>query len=82
MRATSDRIDEVEFTLMQQGMPSDEIRAVLRADDPLIVHRYLELHRERLAERLEADRSAVDLVERALVGEGNARRPLVRPRRS
>jgi len=29
-----------------------EIDAVLDPDDPVIVHRYLELHRERLEERL------------------------------
>ena len=69
MRASADRIGEVELTLLQQGMPSDEIRAVLRADDRLIVHRYLELHRERLRERLDAERLAADLVERILVGE-------------
>ena len=69
MRATSERIDDVELMLMQQGMPRDEIRAVLRADDPRTVHRHLELHRERLRERLNAERLAADLVERILVGE-------------
>jgi hypothetical protein len=59
----------VELALIRQGMPRDEIRAVLRADHPRIVHRYLELHRERLRERLDADRLAVDLVERILVDE-------------
>ena len=69
MRATSERIDEVELTLMQQGMPRDEIIAVLGTDDPRNVHRHLELHRERLRERLDAERLEVDLVERILVGE-------------
>ena len=68
MRAISERND-VELMLMQQGMPRDEIRAALRADDPRTLHRYLELHRERLQERLDAERLAVDLVERILVGE-------------
>ena len=74
MRTAHGRIDDVELTLMQQGMPSDEIQAVLRSDDPLIVHRYLELHRERLAERLDADRLAVDAIEHALIGEIDAPR--------
>jgi hypothetical protein len=32
-------------------MPAEEIHAVLAADDPEIVRRYLELHEERLEER-------------------------------
>ena len=39
--------------LRRQGMPSREIRTVLRADDPLVVRRLLELHRERLEEWIE-----------------------------
>jgi len=41
-------------TLRSQRMPLQEIRALLTADDPEIVRRYLELHRERLEERLAA----------------------------
>jgi hypothetical protein len=33
-------------------MPPDEIRAVLSADDPELVRRYIELHSERMEERL------------------------------
>ena len=33
-------------------MPEDEIRWVLTADDPAVVHMILELHRERLEEEL------------------------------
>jgi len=33
-------------------MPAAELQAILRSDDPVIVRRYLELHRERLEERL------------------------------
>lgn len=69
MRAICERIDEAELTLAEQGMPPDEIRAVLGAVDPRIVHRYLELHRERLAERLDAEQLAVDRVEGILVDE-------------
>jgi hypothetical protein len=38
--------------LHDQGMPSREIRIVLETEDPVVVQRYLELHRERLEERL------------------------------
>jgi hypothetical protein len=69
MRATCDRVDEAELTLAKQGMPPDEIRAVLGADDPRIVRRHLELHRERLEERLNAEQLAVDLVEQVLADQ-------------
>lgn len=39
-------------TLLDLGMPSHEIGAVVAADQPILVHRYLELHGERLTERL------------------------------
>ena len=38
--------------LRAHDMPLDEVRAVLATDDPIIVRRYFELHRERLAELL------------------------------
>jgi hypothetical protein len=41
--------------LRAHDMPVDEVRVVLETDDPIIVRRYFELHRERLAELL-ADR--------------------------
>jgi hypothetical protein len=53
-------------TLIEQGMPDDEVRAVLSAHDPTIVRRHLELHRERLAERLAEQRAAVDHAESLL----------------
>jgi hypothetical protein len=55
-------------TLLRQGMPSYEIRSMLGADDFETVRRYLELHRERLAERLNDELRAVDRVERLLAG--------------
>ena len=67
MRLARDLVGEAEATLFEQGMPADEIRAVLGADDALIVRRYLELHRERLIERLVEERLAVDQVERLLM---------------
>ena len=38
--------------LLRQDMPLGEVRAVLEAADPAVVHRYLELHRERLEEQI------------------------------
>ena len=54
----------VARTLRRQRMPLDEIRAVLRTDDPEIVRRYLELHRERLQERLAAQVGTLSSIER------------------
>ena len=45
-------LDGFRETLREQGMPVAELQAILRSDDPVIVRRYLELHRERLEERL------------------------------
>jgi hypothetical protein len=42
-----------------RGCPRDEIHAVLATDDPDLVRRYLELHRERLEKRLAADLRAL-----------------------
>ena len=52
--------------LLRQDMPLDEVRAVLEAADPAIVHRYLELHRERLEEQTAERRRVLDAVERML----------------
>jgi hypothetical protein len=48
------------------GMPRDEVRAVVAADDPAIVHRYIELHAERLAERLADQLQTLGRLERTL----------------
>ena len=55
--------------LRGQGMPPQEIRAVLAGDDPLFVRRLLELHRERLEEWVEKQRRLVTVIERSLAGE-------------
>jgi DNA-binding transcriptional MerR regulator len=55
--------------LRGQGMPSREIRALLAANDPLVVRRFLELHRERLGEWLEEQQRLVTSIERSLAGE-------------
>ena len=57
--------------LRRQGMPPREIRALLATDDPLLVHRLVELHRERLGEWLEEQRRLVASIERSLVDEAD-----------
>ena len=49
-------------------MPAEEIRTVLGADDPAVVHMLLELHAERLREELVARLRALTEVEASLVG--------------
>ena len=68
MPVAREPVGEAEATLFEQGMPADEIRAVLGAHDPVIIRRSLELHEERLIERLDDQRLAVDRVERLLIG--------------
>ena len=73
-------------TLRRQQMPPDEIRAILTADDPTVVRRLFELHRERMEEWLEEQRRLVARIERSLAGEGQRRlgrvdRRTVRPAR-
>lgn len=56
-------------TLRRCEMPPEEIRAVLTADDPEIVRRFLELHRERLEEQIEEQRRTLAWLERSLTEE-------------
>jgi hypothetical protein len=49
--------------LRGQRMPPEEIRAVITADDPVLVGRLLELHLERLGEWLEEQRRLVAWIE-------------------
>ena len=73
--ATNAPITWAERVLGCQEMPSEEIGSILATDDVEIVRRYLELHRERLQERLadlfrELDRVEAQLVARmATFGE-------------
>jgi hypothetical protein len=81
MNATAERIRAVG-TLRRSRMPRAEIRAVLSADDPEMVRRYLELHRERLEEQLAAHRRELDALARSLMEHLEARgRPTERGRR-
>ena len=55
----SDVGTEAAEVLRRCQMPEDEIRWVLTADDPAVVHMILELHRERLEEELAERRKAL-----------------------
>jgi len=58
------RADDADV-LRQCRMPSDEIRWILTAEDPAVVHMILELHRERLEEELaERGRALAELESR------------------
>ena len=58
-----------ETVLRDQGMPPDELRDVLTADREL-VRRHLQLHLERLEERLVRERREVAAIERILADPG------------
>jgi DNA-binding transcriptional MerR regulator len=72
MSATAERIRAVG-TLRRNRMPMAEIRAVLGAEDPEIVRRYLELHRERLEEQLALHRRELDALACSLMEHLEAR---------
>jgi DNA-binding transcriptional MerR regulator len=56
-------------TLRRQRMPFEEIRAVLTANDPAVVHHYLELHAERLDEWVAEERRRLASIEGAITEE-------------
>ena len=49
--------------LRSVDMPLDEIRTILKTDDPELVHKQLVVHRERLAERLAAQERTLAYLE-------------------
>jgi effector-binding domain-containing protein len=49
--------------LRSVDMPLDEIRAILETDDPVLIHKQLVVHRERLAERLAAQERTLAYLE-------------------
>jgi DNA-binding transcriptional MerR regulator len=53
-------------TLRELGMPRDEIETILETHDDRLVHRYLELHRERLEEWLAEQREVLARIEPVL----------------
>jgi hypothetical protein len=59
-------LDGFHETLREQGMPAVELQAILCSDDPVIVRWYLELHRERLEERLAEQVRTLERLERQL----------------
>jgi DNA-binding transcriptional MerR regulator len=54
-------------TLRDQGMPDREIREVLSSGDSVLVRRHLELHGERLQERLQQQRQTLASLEQLLI---------------
>jgi hypothetical protein len=59
-----------ETVLRDQGMPPNELRVVLTNADRELVRRHLELHLERLEERLVTQRRRVAAIERILADSG------------
>ena len=55
-----------EDVLRRCQMPPDEIRWILTADDPAVVHMILELHIERLEEELTERREALGQLDACL----------------
>jgi hypothetical protein len=68
-----------EELLRRCQMPPDEIRWVMTAEDPAVIHMILELHRERLEEELAERRKALGELEAQMIrhrGEAaTSRRP-------
>jgi hypothetical protein len=69
--------------LREQVMPPDELRIVLSSADRELVRRYLDLHLERLDERLASQKRRIEAVGRILAGPRGPRAALleVRPGR-
>ncbi len=57
---------EAGSALRRQGMTPEEVARILAEDDPEMVRRRLELHREELVERLDEDLVNIDRIERVL----------------
>jgi hypothetical protein len=57
-----------ERVLRRQAMPPDEVVVVMTSTDRVLVLRHLELHLERLEERLIAQRRSLAQVQRILAG--------------
>lgn len=65
--------DSLAAQLQQQGMPLKEVVAVLEARDFDVVHRYMELHIERLEERFAEQRRTLGVIENLLLALVEAR---------
>jgi hypothetical protein len=56
-------------------MPPEEIEAILGAEDPEVVRRYLELHEERLEERFAEQRRTIGRLMQVITPAAGLRRP-------
>ena len=74
-RRSTRREGSLARALSSHDMPHKEIRAVLRARDPIVVARYMELHRERLAEQLALRVLELEALERILAGRSRVATP-------
>jgi hypothetical protein len=50
------------YALRAHGMPQGEVHSLLATDDPSLIRRHLELHRERLEERFADHRALVNTI--------------------
>ena len=75
------RLARATQVLRDQGMPPEEIDAILGADDPGVIRRYLELHVERLEERLADQRRSIGRLMQVIPPAPGVRRPSAGPKR-
>ena len=66
-RVRWDQILWAAHELRDQQMPSAAIHTVIVTDEPEIIRRYMELHRERLQERLMDEQAIAGDIERLLI---------------
>jgi hypothetical protein len=64
----SPRVAWAETVLREQDMPADELRVVLTSSDRELIRHLLDLHLERLEERLVSQKQDVDAIGRILGG--------------
>ena len=76
------RLARATQVLRDQGMPPEEIDAILGADDPEVIRKYLELHEERLEERLADQRRSIGRLMQVITPATGVRRPSARRTRS
>jgi hypothetical protein len=64
----SRRVAWAETVLREQDMPADELRVVLTSSDRELIRHLLDLHLERLGERLVSQKQDVEAIGRILGG--------------
>jgi hypothetical protein len=62
-----DRVLWAAYALRAHGMPQGEVHSLLATDDPRLIRRHLDLHRERLEERFADHRELVNSIEGLLL---------------